>query len=496
MKNTIIRAAGVLLAASMIFGGAAATASAAEATSPSTGTTSSTQAAESINREWVLNPANNTELAALGTIQGGSQTFDGLTIDATANGAKFAPRANDTQINAGTIISIPVPAHTNTATITLALSGGTTTITADAGEVSSDNTVIALPAAESARTVNVTFTAQTYLNGIALAEQQPEPEFPGTPTVAAIDARAQGAKFNPRTTAASGGSDTQVNAGTILYIPVAQAEGGATVTVKGQLYGPTLKLDGTDITTGTAVTIATDSTRYVPLSVEGTGSLYLTGIAIDYAAGSPAATSHTVTVGPNGQYRTIQAALDANDSSETDRLVLKITPGDYREKITVTKPGVTFANADVTAKRAVTIRASYYSSNTFDADGKFVPQDEFDFGTNKCATVTIGAGATGFSAYGITFQNDYNVVDHTAAGEQTPAVALNTQADKVYLKNSRIIGRQDTLYVQGAGNRVYVDGGYIEGTVDFVFGDANAYFAGTELHMAAFAGKNNGYFTA
>ncbi len=167
--------------------GAAATASAAEATSPSTGTTSSTQAAESINREWVLNPANNTELAALGTIQGGSQTFDGLTIDATANGAKFAPRANDTQINAGTIISIPVPAHTNTATITLALSGGTTTITADAGEVSSDNTVIALPAAESARTVNVTFTAQTYLNGIALAEQQPEPEFPGTPTVAAKD---------------------------------------------------------------------------------------------------------------------------------------------------------------------------------------------------------------------------------------------------------------------------------------------------------------------
>lgn len=50
------------------------------------------------------------------------------------------------------------------------------------------------------------------------------------------------------------------------------------------------------------------------------------------------------------------------------------------------------------ASRAVTIRASYYSSNTFDADGNFVPQDECDLGTNKCATVTIGAGATGFSA--------------------------------------------------------------------------------------------------
>ena len=109
-----------------------------------------------------------------------------------------------------------------------------------------------------------------------------------------------------------------MNAGTILYIPVAQAEGGATVTVKGQLYGPTLKLDGTDITTGTAVTIATDSTRYVPLSVEGTGSLYLTGIAIDYAAGSPAATSHTVTVGPNGQYRTTSAEDHSGRLSRED----------------------------------------------------------------------------------------------------------------------------------------------------------------------------------
>ncbi len=100
--------------------------------------------------------------------------------------------------------------------------------------------------------------------------------------------------------------------------------------MKGQLYGPTLKLDGTDITTGTAVTIATDSTRYVPLSLRH-GQPVPDGIAIDYAAGFPATTSHTVTVEPNGQYRTIQAALDANDSSETDRLVLKITPGDYRE---------------------------------------------------------------------------------------------------------------------------------------------------------------------
>lgn len=527
MKKTLLRAAGVLLAAGMLFGGAAATASATEVSNPAASQSSSsanTTAASTIDHTWSLDSSTNADLAALGTVQGTSQTFDGLTIDATAAGAKFAPRTNDTQINAGTIIGVPVPAHTNPATITLSLSGGTTAVTASAGEVK-DN-VITVPASDADLTVNITFTApSSYLNSIVLAEQKPEPAFPGTPAAVsatdtswdfteaatdrptvqggtadyhgiAIDARVQGAKFSPRTTAASGGSDTQVNAGTILYIPVAQAEGGASITVQGQAYGATLKLNDADIATGAATVVSTDSTRYVPLTVAGAGSLYLTGIAIDYAADSPAVTSHIVTVGPNEQYQSIQAALDANDSSETNRLVLKIAPGDYREKVTVTKPGVTFANADVTAKRAVTIRASYYSSNTFDAAGNFVPQDAFDLGTNKCATVTIGAGATGFAAYGITFQNDYNVVDHTAEGQQTPAVALNTQADKVYLKNSRIIGRQDTLYVQGSGNRVYVDGGYIEGTVDFVFGDANAYFTGTELHMAAFPGKNNGYFTA
>ncbi|WP_239512430.1 pectinesterase family protein [Bifidobacterium aerophilum] len=474
------------------------------------------------SRTWTLDPSTNADLAALGTVQNTKAEFQDLTIDATATGAKFAPRTNDVQINPGTVITVPVPVSADGTTITLSLSGGTASISASAGTV--DGNVVTLPATEADGTVDITVTATTYVNGLTVAANQPEVVFPGTPTdVAAadktwdftengkdrpslqgntgtydgiaIDARAAGAKFAPRT-AATGGSDTQVNSGTILYVPVAKAEGGATITVQGQAYGATLSLDGNAISTGTGTVVATDSVRYVPIAVAGTGSLYLTGIVIDYASDRPAATSHVVTVGPNEQYPTIQAALDANDSSETNRLVLKIAPGDYREKVTVTKPGVTFANADVTAKRAVTIRASYYSSNTFDANGVFVPQDDHDLGTDKCATVTIAAGATGFAAYGITFQNDYNVTDHTAAGEQTPAVALNTKADKVYLKNSRVIGRQDTLYVQGTGNRVYVDGGYVEGTVDFVFGDANAYFTGTQLHMAAFPGKNNGYFTA
>ena len=75
-------------------------------------------------------------------------------------------------------------------------------------------------------------------------------------------------------------------------------------------------------------------------------------------------------------------------------------------------------------------------------------------------------------------------------------MAFGSAADRVYLKDCRFIGRQDTLYLHGAGSRVQVENCYIEGTVDFIFGDADAYFTGCELHMAAFAGRDTGYFTA
>ena len=129
----------------------------------------------------------------------------------------------------------------------------------------------------------------------------------------------------------------------------------------------------------------------------------------------------------------------------------------------------------------IVIEESYYSSNTFDADGSFIPQDEYDVGTDQSGTVLLTSNATGFSASGITFKNSYNIDDHTAEGEQTPAAAFGSAADTVYLKDCRFIGRQDTLYLHGAGSRVQVQDCYIEGTVDFIFGDADAYFTNCDL---------------
>ena len=235
--------------------------------------------------------------------------------------------------------------------------------------------------------------------------------------------------------------------------------------------------------------------RYLRLTVTGTGSAYLTGIDLDYLSDDSYQT-HVVKVGANEQYKTIQSALDANNSSLKDRLVLEIDPGTYTEAVQVNKPGVIFKNADSTGQKAVVITYNNYSSNTFDANGNFVPQDSHDLGTSKCGTVIVTAAATGFSAENITFENSYNVTDHTKEGEQTPAVAFDSLADQVYLKNCSLIGRQDTVYLQGKGNRVYINGGKIEGTVDFVFGDANALIENAAINMAYYNGRKTGYFAA
>ena len=618
------------------------------------------------NRLWDLTASSMVERPLL---EGQTGEFDGIMIDATAG--KFAPRDNDTQINAGTVLTVPVVDNTDGAILMIGLSGGTAAVTVNGQEYASENSVVTIPleASEEETTCTVTFTAQAYIASIELVYNEPAEEYPGVPeNVQAVDAAyafdsadnlldengnvaadatlegargtfgdmkvdavsgkfavqpangrvqinagttlyipaaydgagaelliagtkdgstpagievngearttnerialdmsdasaypqyiavkfteqayvtgislnyasdsdypdpvveakdkvwdftasstvarpdLQGAegeydgiqidastgKFSPRDT------DTQVNAGTTLYIPVAPDENGASITVSGNNYNNlTLTMDGEPVAVGAETALpSVETASYVALefsSADGTGSCYLYNIAVDYMSDSEVnVSSVTVGAGEGYDYNSIQAALDANESGSSNPLVIMIAPGTYTEKVTVDKPWVSFRALDKDGGEVI-IEESYYSSNTFGPDGTFQPQDEYDLGTDQCGTVLLTANATGFSAEGITFQNSYNVADHTGEGGQTPAVAFGSAADRVYLKDCRFIGRQDTLYLHGAGARVQVENCYIEGTVDFIFGDADAYFTNCELHMAGYAGRDTGYFTA
>ena len=110
----------------------------------------------------------------------------------------------------------------------------------------------------------------------------------------------------------------------------------------------------------------------------------------------------------------------------------------------------------------------------------------------------------GFQARNISFENSYNKDTGDARAECTSATcgdngiaaqmnvvhhqALALQvdgADKVQFENVRLIGFQDTLFLQSphvaSTVRSFFNKSYIEGDVDFIFGDSTAYFYQSEI---------------
>ena len=92
------------------------------------------------------------------------------------------------------------------------------------------------------------------------------------------------------------------------------------------------------------------------------------------------------------------------------------------------------------------------------------------YGTFGSATVTVAAKE--FIASNLTFANDY--------GTGSQAVAINMNGDKGVYRNVRFLGNQDTLLANT--QRQYIVNSYVEGTVDFIFGDATAVFNATSIY--------------
>lgn len=207
-----------------------------------------------------------------------------------------------------------------------------------------------------------------------------------------------------------------------------------------------------------------------------------------------ASTSISVGKGSGCDFSTIQAAVESIDRIPTEQnpVNIYVNKGVYEEAVSIDKPYVNIIGKG----KASDVVISYDKANGHSDKAKNV-------GTEKSATFTVAQQAKGFSAQNVTFENSYNISD--TSRKQTQAVAFASLADKVILKECNFIGRQDTLYLKGASKgqsvygscnnaRVYLSNCYIEGTVDFIFGDATAYFDKCKLFMAYY--ENGGHFTA
>ncbi|KAH7387831.1 hypothetical protein KP509_16G044000 [Ceratopteris richardii] len=181
-----------------------------------------------------------------------------------------------------------------------------------------------------------------------------------------------------------------------------------------------------------------------------------------------------LTVSPSGgaQFTSIQAAVDSIPKKNSQRMTIQIAAGVYREKVFVpkSKPYVTFLGAgkDVT-------RISW--GDTKSDSGK--TQD----------SATVGVNSDGFIARGLTFENSAPAPPPGAVGRQ--AVAFRINGDKAALYDCNFLGAQDTLYDNHG--RHYFENCFIQGSIDFIFGDGQSLYKGCTLHTLSI---NPGSLTA
>lgn len=196
------------------------------------------------------------------------------------------------------------------------------------------------------------------------------------------------------------------------------------------------------------------------------GMAMLVTAALGQAATAAAPKPVTLRVAADARYHRVQEAIDALPVRGGTIL---IAPGTYREKLRITGSDVHLRGTGRRAQDTVLV----YGDSSRTAGGTF-----------KSATLTVTGD--GFRATRLTVQNDHWL---DPANPPSQAVALALTGDRVVIRDVRMLGHQDTLYANRGPNkrpsRMYFRDCYIEGHVDFVFGDANAYFDRCRLHGLA-----------
>ncbi|MEP6703173.1 MAG: pectate lyase [Acidobacteriota bacterium] len=166
----------------------------------------------------------------------------------------------------------------------------------------------------------------------------------------------------------------------------------------------------------------------------------------------------------SGNATTIQQAIETVPANNKHRVVIRIKAGTYNEQVRVPadKPFISFIG-----ESAERTKITFHLSNK--AAG------------STSASYSVYIGGHDFFAENVTFENSF--------GMGSQAVAVLVDADRAVFRNCRFLGWQDTLYAKNG--RQYYENCYIEGRVDYIFGQAAAVFEKCNIHS-----KGDGYIAA
>jgi pectin methylesterase-like acyl-CoA thioesterase len=154
--------------------------------------------------------------------------------------------------------------------------------------------------------------------------------------------------------------------------------------------------------------------------------------------------------------------------------VISIAPGTYRELIHIDKPNIHLRSPYTDPKKTVIV---------------------YNLSAGTGRTPTMEVTADNFTADNLTIENDFNAT-HKQEPQGSQALALRISGDRAVLRNVRILGNQDTLYL-GSRNcpnangepcqpaRQYFSDCEIAGNVDFIYGDSKAVFENCEIRSTA-----------
>ncbi|PPD95389.1 hypothetical protein GOBAR_DD07584 [Gossypium barbadense] len=173
------------------------------------------------------------------------------------------------------------------------------------------------------------------------------------------------------------------------------------------------------------------------------------------------------------EFATVKKAISSIPVVNHCRVVISIGAGIYREKIEIPA-----TMAYITIVGAGADKTVIEWDDTADKMGR----SGHSLGTYGSATFAINSPY--FIAKNITFKNKAPLPPSGALGKQ--AVALRISADAAAFIGCKFIGAQDTLYDHIG--RHYFKRCYIQGSVDFIFGNGLSLYKHCHLHAVTGSG--------
>jgi len=186
-------------------------------------------------------------------------------------------------------------------------------------------------------------------------------------------------------------------------------------------------------------------------------------IAVLSAGICAAASPRIIVVSPDraqSHIHTINAAIRSIAAGSKRPVVIMVRPGIYHQRVVIPphEPPIALVGTNPADTILIDSRIAYQKGK----NGKPI-------GTFRTATVWVRSN--NFSAANITFVNGRGISGNGYDGQ---ALAIRVDGDRCVFYHCRFIGWQDTMLLNK--NRQFFDHCRILGTVDFIFGNATAYF--------------------